>query len=251
MHGRTVTIPESTAEVRSAHRFHAVGIDGKDRDISSLRIVDPPPYLTGAHIRIGDGSTIPLGEGDVRAGRNLLPSDADPFPTSRTPLVRVELVLEYDVEHLASNEVKALVDEMEEREELSDEEVEFFDGYEYSRGRRVTRTKVPTGRRVEQVVEYAQVAVPAVELVEVTPTETRGPSTLFPFWEDVRLRLENQGEVDHLRRLFATRELRDASGATLSPDSIEKSIVRRETFVGKAKNYIRFCNGLASKVFVF
>lgn len=249
-----VTIPSSQVELNGINPYcHDIKLyrdDGDEykipysQDIVTFKVNNPPTHLKRIHILIGGSRVASFDREDFIDGKNLFPEG---LPVSKAYYHIVKVSFGYDHDYIHNNEESIMEDEYNEEPVLSDTEEEFFDGYEYTWGRRVTGYKrTPTGRQVKKVLKHAIVDTPEliIEVAEVGGATTKIPARI-PVWESIVINQENFDE-EYLNRLIEKHQLHIPSG-----EDVKEVYNKGQPFTGKVRNIIHFSNGMAGKMFVF
>jgi hypothetical protein len=215
----------------------------KEHDITSLVIVNPPEYLEKIVLMIGNYTTMTFERDDFNQGQNLFP---DGFLMSKSVYMYNDLVFHYNKEYVEEHVMKRLVDEYKEEVIVSDIEEEFYDGCEYHYGYRVTRKEIPTGNKIEIVIEGADVIVPELRFT-IAPGDVESNSSIKqPFWEKILVNPKDNEEKRFIRRLVDNYKFHTIDGT-----SVEDAIEIGKPFYGKVENILHYTNGMAAKVYSF
>lgn len=243
-----IVLPSETIELRTLEYNVRLNSEGnndipKKHDITSLVIVNPPEYLDKIVLMIGNSSTMTFDKEDFDNGQNLFP---DGLFLSKSVYFYNDLVFHYNEEYVKEHQTKTLVDEYAEEVIVSDTEEEYFDGYDYQYGRRVTRTRKPTGHKIEVVTKGADVIVPELRLTIAPGDEASDASIKQPFWEKILVNPKDDEEKRVIRRLVDNYKFHTIDGTP-----VEDAIAIGKPFYGKVQNILHYTNGMAAKTYVF
>lgn len=243
-----IVLPSETVALRTYQYNVRLNSEGntdipKGHDITSLVVVNPPEYLERIALMIGNYKTMTFDREDFDKGQNLFP---DGFLLSKSVYMYNDLVFHYNEEYVKEHQTKSLVDEYAEEVIVSDNEEEYFDGYDYQYGRRVTRTRKPTGNKIEVVSKGAEVIVPELRLAIAPGDVESDVSIKQPFWEKILVNPKDEGEKTYIRRLVDKRQFH-----TLDGTPVEDAIALGNPFYGKVQNILHYKDGMASKSYHF
>lgn len=244
---RVIVVPQEQVNVVSCSPSHSIKLNDevpRGFDITKLIVEDCPEYLAKVHLHIGGNHAMTFDKEDIVNKHNLFPKG---FPLSLCMCMDVDVRFEYEAEYVDANVTTELVDEYVEEVEYSDTEEEYYDGYDYCFGHRVHRKQLPTGRQVKRVCEGAPVVIPQLTIDIVETDKEQNTSFVLPVWESITIDPSNLNfDKMYIQRLIERYKLHSCDGS-----DVMECYKNGKVVMCKLENYIRFCDGMASKTHVF
>jgi hypothetical protein len=265
MSSLTKTIPERVANLNSSCNVsYETLCDGHpnapiepNHDLAELVLhhssTKLPDGLQKICIEIGCQRVIEIEVADIVIGEDILPCPVLPLSKAQYMITRLAFV--FDKEYLRNREGIEWVDEVVEKEELSDNETEIFDGHEYHTGFRVHRKSIPVVRpggpnnnnKVRRIICDVSIELPEIRVGFVKADDD---FDLRPSYVDVWQKIEvssTSQDAERIRDLVGKHGLRPCDASRTLDDAIRAGL----PFWCYVKNCIRFQGGLAGLMYVF
>lgn len=214
----------------------------KDTDIVSMSFPAVPQGLETVELHIGGMTMMKFDVDEIVPGANILDVV---LPISKAYFMVTQLVFRFGKQFLVEREKWEMIDEEDEHVQYSDNETEFFDGENILMGRCLHRNRFKTGHKVRNIVEDVEVEIPEIQLrLQSGADVNRETAVNIPVWQNLVLNPEN--DKHFIEALVARQGVESIDGKPIAD-----LIASGRPFVCKAKNYIRFREGMAGLHYVF
>lgn len=251
----TITVMPDIANVSYDVPYHEVCLNSRGKakiipdnhDIVSFIVYNTAtcaPYLEYITFVVGGVECMKYSKEEFSKCQNLVPHG---HFMSKCASQYTHVRFTYNQEYIIANETFHMIDELVEEEEISDTEYEFFDGHTYNVGRRVTKHKVPSGKKIKALLKGAEVIVPQFVIVTSSQVVAANKEMHIPFWEEVRINPKNKDGKEYITSLLRKHNIKMTNGT-----SVQDAIQDGKPFYVRVQNILKYLpSGKAEKLYIF
>lgn len=238
---KEVIVPVETHKIHSTLPKYSLSLNdivGYTYDIKSLVLVNVQNYIESIDVVVGGVKMMSYTRSEISNNENIFPEG---HFMSKCTFHYTTLVFHYNKEYIEQRETYHYEDEYIEKEVISDTQEEFYDGYDYHFGYPVTRTRVASGEKI-RVGHGIDVEVPQMNII----LEYGDSKSQVGYWDSVLIDPSKDEDIEYVNKLVEKHEFHMKDGTC-----VDDAIKSGKPFYGRVKNYIRYVEQMAAKVYCF
>lgn len=201
-------------------------------DVTAISLKKIPEGLEAIEIYIGEQKIFEIDnlQPDINLLDNIL-------PLSKSYYMVTKLGFRFNKEYLDNNIKFEWIYETKDVEDISDTEIEIYDGLNYHKGNIVHRKRITTGNKIKHFIKFA-IELPDLTIHTVESTKDSKESYVMPIWQKIKV-------FPNDNKTYLDKCVKNYGLQTINGLSIDEAITKTEPFICKIKNHLRFQEGMA------